>query len=325
MISSCVSIGTGWEPTSGIILVIYFTLLLIHGVLNVYAIKIVNIFNTVSVWWHIFGTIIIIITVVSTTKTRQPASFVFTHYANYTGWENAGYTFLLGLLMSQFTMTGYDASAHMTEETKKAEIGGPVGIVMSIVVSFVVGWAFLIGITFCIQDYDGVIGSKTGVALAQIFLDSAGNTGAILLLIIIIGAQFFCGMASVTANSRMVYAFSRDNALPYSNLWHQTSGESGIPRNAIYLCIVLSGILGLPSLGSSTAFTAVTSIATIGLSISYGIPIFFRITTSRNTFEQGPFNLGRASLVIGWVACIWITFITYSSYYQVVALLPRKI
>lgn len=117
----------------------------------------------------------------------------------------------------------------MTEETKNASVAGPRGIVMSVVVSLVAGWVLLIGVTYAIQDYAGTTGTSTGVPPAQVFIDAVGSTGGKLLLLIAIGAQLFCGMASVTANSRMIYAFSRDEALPGSRLWHQINPRTARP------------------------------------------------------------------------------------------------
>jgi amino acid transporter len=87
-------------------------------------------------------------------------------------------------------------------ETRDASRAGPRGIVMSIVVSIVAGWILLIGLTFAIQNYNGELKSPTGVPPAQIFIDAVGDTGGKLLLLIVVGAQLFCGMASVTTNSR---------------------------------------------------------------------------------------------------------------------------
>ena len=116
------------------------------------------------------------------------------------------------------TFTGYDASAHMIEETKNAAKAGPRGIAMSIVISLVAGWVLLVGLTFAIQDYDGGLHSATGVPPAQIFIDAAGRSLGLILLVIVVVAQLFRGLASVAANSRMIFAFSRDGALPGSRL-----------------------------------------------------------------------------------------------------------
>jgi amino acid transporter len=119
----------------------------------------------------------------------------FTEFVNNTGWSSTLYVALLGLLLAQYTFTGYDASAHMTEETLDASISGPRGIVMSILVSLAAGWVLLIGVTFAIQDYDAELASETGVPPAQIFIDAAGAATGKFLLLVVIGAQLFCGMS----------------------------------------------------------------------------------------------------------------------------------
>jgi amino acid transporter len=216
---------------------------------------------------------------------------------------------LIGLLLAQYTLTGFDASAHMTEETHDASRSGPRGIVMSIVVSVVAGWILLIGLTFAIQSYDSAVNTATAVPPAQIFIDAVGDTGGKLLLLIAIGAQLFCGMASVTANSRMIFAFSRDGALPASRVWHRINPRTRTPTNAIWLAAGGAFVLGLPYLWNATAYAAVTSIAVIGLYIAYVLPTFLRLR-QRDAFEPGPWTLGRWSRPIGTIAVIWVVFIT---------------
>jgi amino acid transporter len=74
--------------------------------------------------------------------------------------------------------------------------------------------------------------------------------GRQVLLFIVCVAQFLCGMASVTANSRMSYAFSRDKALPGSRIWAKVNPRTGTPTNSIWLCVALSVILASPALVS---------------------------------------------------------------------------
>jgi amino acid transporter len=126
-------------------------------------------------------------------------------------------------------------------------------------------------------------------------------------LFIVCVAQFLCGMASVTANSRMTYAFSRDNALPGSRIWAKVNPRTGTPTNSIWLCVVLSIILASPALISPVAYFAVTSIAVIGLYIAYVVPVLLRRLSP--DFRPGPWNLGRWSAPIGWIAVIWVAFI----------------
>ena len=144
---------------------------------------------------------------------------------------------------------------------------------------------------------------------AQIFIDAIGETGGKLLLVIVVGAQFFCGMASVTANSRMVYAFARDGALPASGFWHKLNKRTRTPTNAIWLAAVGAFLLGLPYLWNTTAYAAVTSIAVIGLYIAYVMPTFLRLRQGAD-FVPGPWNLGRWSRLVGTLAVAWVAFIT---------------
>ena len=144
---------------------------------------------------------------------------------------------------------------------------------------------------------------------AQIFIDAVGNTGGKLLLLIAIGAQLFCGMSSVTANSRMIYAFSRDGALPGAAFWHRVNKRTRTPTNAIWLAAGFAFILGLPYLKNYTAYAAVTSIAVIGLYIAYVLPTFLRLRQGED-FQRGPWHLGRWSYIVGWIAVIWVVIIT---------------
>ena len=235
-----------FAATPGHMLLVFGVILLLHGLLNTLGVKLVALFNQVSVWWHVLGVAIIVAVLAFWPSHHASASFVFTKFVNNTGFHNSFYVALLSLLLAQYTFTGYDASAHMTEETKDAAVSGPRGIVNSILVSLVAGWVLLIGVTFAIKNYDGALSSKTGVPPVQIFIDAIGVTGAKLLLLIVIGAQFFCGMASVTANSRMIYAFSRDGALPGSSFWHRISDRTRTPVNAVWLGAGGAFVLGLP-------------------------------------------------------------------------------
>ena len=299
----------GYPATPGYTILIYGLILLLHGVLNQFGVRLVAILNDISVWWHILGVLIIVGALTFAPSHHQSASFVFSKIVNNTGWHSTFYVILIGLLLAQYTFTGYDASAHMTEETHDAARSGPRGIVSSIVVSLFAGWVLLIGVTFAIQNYAGEVGSATGVPPAQIFIDAVGLTGGKLLLLIAIGAQLFCGMSSVTANSRMIYAFSRDGAVPGSAFWHRVNKRTRTPTNAIWLAAAGAFLLGLPYLWNYTAYAAVTSIAVIGLYIAYVMPTFLRLRQGES-FQRGPWHLGRWSTPIGVIAVTWVAIIT---------------
>jgi amino acid permease (GABA permease) len=299
--------GLPATPVNTILL--FGAILLLHGALNTAGVRLIALLNDISVWWHLLGVAVIVGALALLPEHHQPASFVFGAFVDNTGWGSPLYVGLLGLLLAQYTFTGYDASAHMTEETHDAAIAGPRGILMSIVVSLVAGWVLLIGVTFAIQSYDGALKSPTGVPPAQIFIDALGPAGGKLLLLIAVGAQLFCGMASVTANSRMIYAFSRDGALPLSRVWHHINPRTRTPTNAVWLAAGGAFVLGLPYLWNATAYAAVTSIAVIGLYIAYVLPTYLRLKRG-DAFERGPWHLGRWSRLVGTIAVAWVGFIS---------------
>jgi amino acid permease (GABA permease) len=307
-LNAFLELTTGFTAVPTHTIMLAAIILVVHGLLNTFGVRLVALLNNISVWWHLIGVLVIVGVLIIVPAHHQPASFVFGHFVNNTGWGFAPYVFLLGLLNAQYTLTGFDASAHMTEETKGAARSGPRGILNSILVSLVAGWVLLIGLTFAIQNYQGTLSSATGIAPAQIFIDAAGQKTGEFLLLIAIGAQLFCGMSSVTANSRMIYAFARDGAVPGSNFWHRINKRTRTPTNSVWLAVVCAFILMLPALWNTTAYAAVTSIAVIGLYVAYVIPVFLRVRQG-DRFQRGPWHLGRWGKPIGIVATAWVVFI----------------
>ncbi len=290
------------------IIVVYAVVLAIHGLLNTFGVKVVSFLNDVSVWWHCIGVLVILGVLLIVPAHHQSASFVFTKFVDNTGWHAPVYVFFLGLLLAQYTFTGYHASIHMTEETNNSRTAPSWGIVMSIVVSLIFGWILLIGLTSAIQPGTYSLAASAAVPPAQIFLNAIGHTGAELLMAIVIVAQFYCGMASVTSNSRMIYAFSRDGAIPGSHLWKRINPRTRTPTNSVWLAAGAAFVIGLPYLWSATAYAAVTSIAVIGLYIAYVTPVYLKLRAG-DRFKPGVWNLGRWSRPLGWIAVIWVCFI----------------
>jgi amino acid permease (GABA permease) len=291
--------------------VVFLVIIALHGLLNTFGVELVKILSDVSAWWHLVGVGIIVVALAALPDHHKPLSEVFTQTHNATGVGGgfgALYAFLIGLLMAQYTFTGYDASAHVSEETHRADLAAPRGMVASVVISLIAGFLLLFAVTWAIQDYDGQRASATGFPPAQIFIDATGSGLGRFLLFICVVAQFFCGMASVTANSRMAYAFARDGALPGSRWWKRVNARTGTPTNSIWLCVACSTVLVLPALWNTTAYAAATAIAVIGLYVAYVAPVYLRLRDP--DFRQGAWNLGRWSRPIGWAAVVWVVFIS---------------
>jgi len=322
--------GFADPATQSTTLLIYAIILALHALLNIFGVRIVALLNDISVWWHIVGVVLIVVGVVGATiiglqyhpSAAGVAPAVQVAGSAVHGLNSAGtlfsidsafnttgfpiwYAFLIGLLLAQYTYTGYDASAHMTEETVGAETRAPWGVVMSVVVSFFAGYALLMGLSAATPDL-AAAGSFVNPVLYILQSRLSYVLGTLLFAVIAV-AQFFCGMSSITSNSRMIYAFSRDGAVPFHNVWHKLD-TGRTPRNAVILAAVAAFVLAIPTLFNYTAYLAITSIAVIGLYIAYAIPIFLRQFAT--DFKTGPWHLGAWSRPIGWIAVIWVVFIS---------------
>jgi amino acid transporter len=304
-IGALASLQWSYVPTPRGLIGIYACILLMHALLNLRGIRMVNILNSVSVWWHLLGVAVIVAVITIVPSHHQTVGFVFTHVVNTTGFRSGIYAGAVGLLLAGYTFSGYDASCHLSEETSKADFSAPRGIIRAIGVSWIAGAVLLGGLLFAIQDYNGEAGSATGVPPAQIFLDSIGSTGAKLLMLVVILAQLFCGNAETAACSRMVFAFAgRDNALPGRSLWQRVN-RFAVPSAAVWLSVVVAFLLALPYLWNPAAYGAVTAINVVGITPAYIIPVYLRVRQGRN-FEAGPWNLGRWGVPIGIMATIWV-------------------
>ncbi len=178
---------------------------------------------------------------------------------------------------------------------------------MSIGVSAVFGWFLILAYLFSIQDFDQTINSDYGQPILQILVDIFGKDGATVLMTLVIICVWHCGLFSITSNSRMMFSFARDGGIP--KFFHKVDKRFRSPIRTIWLAATLAFLLAVPSVGSIVAFTAATSIATIGLYISYGLPILIGLLNPQG-FVHGPFNLGWASRPVALVAVLSIGFIT---------------
>lgn len=315
LVSTLATVKSDYTPTPGKTIGIYAAILVSHGVVNTFGVHILRYLNNSSILLHSVGVTSLAIAVLAKAPTHQSAKFVFATFYDGTGdpgWSvraSPAYVACCGVLMSQYTITGFDASAHLSEETRRASWSAPIGVISSVGFSAIFGFFVLIAYLFSIQDFDATIGSAYGQPVLQILVDIFGDDGAVVLMSLIIICVWHCGLFSMTSNSRMMFAFSRDGGIPH--FFHKVDDRFRSPIRTVWLAAFLAFCLALPSLGSSVAFAAATSIATIGLYISYGIPILIGLIYSRDfTKRKGPFNLGILSRPIALIAVMWIGFIT---------------
>ncbi len=313
-------------------------LLGIQLALNVAGIKIVAKLNDASVWWHI-GTVAVIVGALllitsgkahadispfavgplDTTSAASPFGFNLGPAVGYA----VPIAFLFSLLQAQWTYTGYDASAHVAEETVGARLSSAWGVFISVAVSAVVGYIVLFGLVTHLPPLEQIMNcdpTKQSLCSAYyggnpvVFTTLSYNLGQLgdVLGAAIAVAMSLCGLASVAAAGRMLFAFSRDHGVPGSPWLRKVSHRYRTPANATVAIVVFSYLLTNAAFiaGGGTAIAIVTAISTIALYWAYGIPILLGIFGKQEWRDHAVWKLGRYSKPIGLVAVAWIIVIS---------------
>ncbi len=315
---------TSWHSGSLNTIFLFFVIILVIAtVVNIFSTNLLARINNTSVWWHVFGAAAIILILIFLPHHHASASMVFTSTVNNTGFfggktHGAGFIFVvlpIGGLLTQYTITGYDASAHLSEETKSAANAAAKGMWRSIFYSAIGGWLLLLSFLFAVQDEGKVTAAGGGVAtiFAQALTSKWGGT---VLLISTVG-QFFCTMACMTSCSRMLFAFSRDGAVPGHRHWSRLSARR-VPVGGVILTAIIGIIITSPALikvdiaGAAVpvAFYAVVSIGVIGLYWCFSIPIWHRLKLG-SALQTGDWNLGGKYKFLCVVALIDVVMVTW--------------
>ncbi len=327
-----ISFLTGQIVTMGI-------LMLVELGMNIAGINLVALLNQVSVWWHIVIVAAVVILVFLAGKPDESGLTLFAvqpldtagSWNNNLGFVNLEYgpaisypiilAFFFSLLQANWTYTGYDASAHVAEETVGARIASAWGLFLSVAVSAVVGFIFLFALSTHLPDlsalFPATLDDSTlpaasqyyfggGVAVIAILEYNLGQLGDILAAGIAI-AMAFCGLSSVASAGRMLYAFSRDDGLPGAGWLKRVSHKYRTPANALTGIVVVSWLFTVAAgiVGGGTAIVIVTAVSTIFLYAAYGICIYLGVTT-KEWLEERVWSLGRWSKPIAWVAIFWV-------------------
>jgi amino acid transporter len=327
------TISDGWlaDYSLGRVYVIFLVILVIAAGLNVFGGHLMAIVNNISVWWHVAGAAVVILILVFIPDTHQAISWVFTHEVNNSGFnegQTAGLKFWflvlpLGLLLTQYTITGFDASAHLSEETSAASEAAAKGIWRSIAYSAIGGYILLLAFLFAVQDPAGVTAGGGGVDV--IFGQALPEGWHFTILLISSAGQLFCTAACMTSCSRMTFAFSRDGAIPGSKIWSKVNPKTKVPANAVLLCAVVGAVITAPALwsvgGVPVAFLAVVSVAVIGLYLAFAVPIFLRWRMG-DDFEPGSWTLGKK---YKWMNLIAVVEIIIVSIYFILPFTPAGV
>jgi amino acid transporter len=285
---------------------VFVAIALSHGLLNLVSVRLVARLNDLSVAVHVVGIVVLVGLLVALGR-AHPLPYVFE--TGFTTRKDGSYAlgFLGSLLLGMWTFTGFDASAHVSEETHDPATRAPWGIVLSVIVSAIVGYALVVAITLAIVDLPATAAdAHPALFVMQRALGAGWGRAALGLAIV---AMWFCGLSAVTSLSRTIYAFARDGGLPRSEDLRRVSPRFRTPHVAIVVAVSCALVIGLSSafLGDDR-FLAVASLATTALYVSYGIPIALgALARHRGQWtEKGPWTLGRAGVPVAWAAVLWV-------------------
>jgi amino acid transporter len=270
--------------------------------INIFWDPILGLINNISVGWHVIGVAVIIALLVFVPDDHQDFGFVFGERINNTGFDGAAtgglpFWFLvlpIGFLLTMYTQTGYDASAHTAEETRGAAIAAAQGVWRSVFFSAVIGWFVLLALLFAATNVDAV--NEGGGGSIPIITSALSSAAAKAVILIATVGQIFCVAAGLTSASRTWYAFSRDRGMPGWPLFRRLNRHR-VPLYAVLAVSFFSLAIAIPALWSNKAgfpfaFFALTGICTVGLYLAYTIPVYLRLRAG-DRFEPGAWTLGR--------------------------------
>ena len=297
---------------------LFVVILAFHALVNIAGSHLVARINGISVWWHVLGVAVILAVLIIVPDKHASADFVFTERFNNSGFPDSMFWFYvlpLGFLLTQYTITGFDSCAHISEETHGAADNAAKGVWRSIFYSAVFGWVLLLAITFAATNVDAVNKDAAGGAYVAVsILQHALDTGWFkLVLVISTVGQLFCGAACLTSSSRMCYAFSRDGAIPGWRIWSKVN-STRIPFNAVIFMAVCAGLITVPALLAGGQRRAG---GLLRRGLDRGDRPLHRLRdpdlpalADGRRFEAGPWTLGRKYKWMNPFATVWVALIT---------------
>ena len=301
----------GLQSTRHSILAVYALLLLSQGIINHYSTALVGWLSDVSVVVHILG-VAVLIGSLWVFAPKQHLGFLWSSRNLNPVRAPYAWLFMLGLLQAQWTYTGFDASAHVAEETVDPRRTAPWGMVLSVVVSGIFGYILILSLTLAIPNLVQVLqatdasGNPLPAVLTIVRL-SLGSRAAVDVLALTVLAMWFCGLAAITSVSRSLFALARDNGMPLASVWSRVNTRLKTPVNAIWLSVVLA----FAAMLYSGAYSVVTSISVIGFYLAYIAPVYLG-WRRKNTWidKRGPWHLGGASNAVNILALVWTVLIS---------------
>ncbi len=341
------SLSTDWYFYIFVMVLIMIPQVLI----NVFGIRLTAKLNDFSVYWHIAGVAIIAVLLTFFGKHHNSLGFLFSNgtvvnpldaasadlgtgtpepalvfgnfkmasplFALIPGLANLYraapfmLVFVLALLQAQWTYTGYDASAHVAEETIMARKSSAWGVFLSVAVSAVVGYVMLLILTWTIPNGDVASTANDAYPVLYIVYNNLGTFFANVIAVIIGVAMWLCGLSSITSMGRMWFAFARDGGMPGYTLIRRVNPKYRTPIWSIVITSILAVLLCL----YAAAYFVVTSISVITLYLAYMFPVYLNWRNKRRgkgeftTKDTAPWSLGKWGPLVNVICIVWCVFL----------------
>ncbi|KAL0766945.1 hypothetical protein CaCOL14_010516 [Colletotrichum acutatum] len=241
---------------------LYWAILLGSALVCIFCSSILPLLEKITMTLHIAFYLVILIVMAVVSPTKHSASFVFATFENNSGWSNDGIAWCIGLLSCCYVVAGYDGATHLSEEMENAQVGVPRAMVGCVIINGALGFTFLITLLFCMGDIESALNSTTGFPIIQIFYNITGSLAAANALTAAVTIMAIIStIPLITSAARVMWAFARDQGLPFSRVVSKVERKRGIPTTAIVVTTCLLVLLGLINIGSTTAFNAILSLA----------------------------------------------------------------
>ncbi|KAF7715467.1 Uncharacterized protein PECH_007111 [Penicillium ucsense] len=263
--------------------------------------------NFVGVWFVglfiVLSMTILICVGVKADLQFQSAKFVFGAWINQTGWSD-GVTWFIGLVQAAYGLTAFDSVIHMVEEIPNPRRNVPRVIWMAVLSGAISGFIFMVVCLFAIQSVDNVTGAS--IPFMELILETVGAKGGAVLLAFFIFNGLGQGISCLTTASRLTWGFARDGGLPFSSYFSHIDPVWQVPARALWVQGVIIAIVGVLYLFANAVLTAILSVSTIALTISYAMPIVALLVAGRDNLPTGgSAGLGRFGPWANWISIVY--------------------
>lgn len=293
-----------------LVLGVYFIMLTFVGFINFKFSKYLEHINKLCIFWSVGTVVVIDLLLIIFAKRTNSIGHILTSFDNSrSGWPDP-IAFMVGLLSSSFTLTGYGMLFSMTDEVRNPEKNMPKGAISAISMSVLQGLMFIIPILIILPELTLLLDKTPEIMPIDLVFKTATESYIVsfLLILLLVGTVLFQAIGALTTASRSTYVFARDGGLPYKDVWIEVDSveESVLPKNALFLSMGVCALFSLLALVSPSAFNAFMGASVVSLALANGIPILCLMLNKRQKIKGAAFRLRKFGWLVNGIAVFWV-------------------